>query len=148
MWFLPAIGGALIGALITILIQARMTMRSMDVSALNDHIAQVTTIEGLAVDYWLLDGKNEVAMELASAARLRGTLDASLAFRPTAERLFAARFTEFKDADGELFDTATGGGFETVGRLVDPERAISVMQAANLLRGMLREQRRRIYWLH
>ena len=148
MAMVTVLAGALAGALITVIIQSFLAVRNMDISALNDNISLINSVESLAVDYWLRVGEEDPEKELASAARLRGTLDASAAFEATARRLFKAAYESFQVLDGDLFDAATGGQFESAGRKADPERAIAVMQLCNRLRGKLREQRRNIFIAH
>ena len=120
----------------------------MDIAAINDHIAHLTEIEKLAVEYWLKEGSATFQVEQMAAARLRGTHDASGVFAVEAERLFGPNYPAFWKLDGQLFDRATGGSFEQPERAAEPVLAISVMQVCAELRALLRQQRRRMYWWH
>lgn len=148
MVIVPAIFGALLGALLTVCVQSLFAVRNADLSALNDQITEIGAIERLAVEYWLADGPDQQEAAQVQAARLRGAIAATLEFRQTAERIFRADFKSYNDLDFELFDSATGGAFEQISRKADPERAILVIETCNRLRARLRVQRRNIFWAH
>lgn len=122
-------------------------MRQADISSINDHLEDIKQIESLAVLYWL--GEFKSPQEQASTGhRLRGKLHAAALFRERSSNLLGCRYVEFRSLDGDLFDVATGGDFESASFSPSPETAITVMTKCNEIRALLRTVRKHIYWAH
>lgn len=145
MW---GIVGVLIGSILTLLLQFLLASRLTKVAILNDHAADISNIEKLATEYWLEPGQADADQEKVRAAKLKGAVHSTASFAKQAEKLFRAKYKEYKDLDFQIFDATTGGDFETTERAVDADRVVRVILLCSEMRAMLRSQRSRLYWAY
>ena len=141
-----AIFSAVIGALFGFIIQSYNSLRTQDIAHINDFISDLERIESLAVKYWSNNYKNNSNEQRMIASQLRGAFHASSVFLGVAQPLLASHWEKFSKLDGLLFDTATGGSFETKSQSIDPARIVEIMTHTNEIRCVLRNSRRNIYW--
>jgi hypothetical protein len=119
--------------------------RLTEIAAVNDHIEDLKEIERLAASYWL--GENPETKDVL-AHKLRGKLYASSVFRAKFSSVIGKQLAAYTELEGQLFDTATGGTFQTISFEPDAGTAVSVMRICNELRALLRTVRRQVYWAH
>lgn len=143
---LAALLGAIIGALCTFFVQSYYSIRSQDIAHINDFIQDLERIERFSVEYWLNAKKSDHEAQKRNAAQLRGALHASTMFFSVGPNLLANDWQKFTELDGRLFDTATGGEFETAKQEADPARVVEIMECTNEIRSLLRDARRKTYW--
>lgn len=122
-------------------------MRQTDVAALNDHIDDIRQVEALASSYWLGEEDDERKRDIVGH-RLRGKLHTTALFRGSYAKVLGAELAEYKRLEGDLFDLATGGNFQTADFKPDPKVANAIMTNCNEMRILLRRVRKHIYWFH
>ena len=145
MLFAVAIVSVFFGTIFSYILHHLIKMREMDIEVLNDHISQISKIEDLATEYWLSQS-NDTEELGALAARINGAFTATSYFRKEAERLLGSRFEPYVTLDGNLYDLATGGLFQSTGREPDQSRAVKIITVCNELRSLLRQGRRALFW--
>lgn len=141
-----AVLAASLAAIFTSLIHTYFQMRSADVDSINDHIGEIRRIEEYAVAYWLVDPATNPDEELRLSTCLSGAMSASSHFNEVAGRIFGSSYAKYIDLDQRLYNTATGGMFQSAGRQIDTRRVIETMNICNELRALLRKRRRSIFW--
>jgi hypothetical protein len=141
---LVGILGTIVGWLLGFFGQSYFSLRSQDVAQINDFLNDLDRIERLSIEYWL-NGKEDESQSKV-AAQLRGALHASSMFLAVCEKLLANDWEKFEALDGRLFDTATGGEFETAKQAPDYARVVEIMECTNEIRSLLRVARRKTYW--
>lgn len=140
----------LIGALGTYLIQTLLSSRNTDLAEINEHIAEISKIEDCAVEHWTIDASKDAerANAKALAAKLRGLVGVTSAFRERARHLLGDSFEAYVRLDDQLLDAATGGSFEQHDREPDLDRVVEVMVICHQIRRVLRRARKRRHWAH
>lgn len=146
--WVAAIAGGIIGGLATYLLQTLTNLRSEDVAAINNHIADIDRIEAAAIEYWLHDAKKDPSRAKELAAVLNGCLAVSGCFNVSARELLSNRYGEYKRLDDELFDVATGGNFQVADRRPDLERVTGIMSVCHSMRMVLKQARKARFWAH
>lgn len=146
-WVGSLLIGALLGALLTYFTTNYITMLSMDVASLNDHVAQVKLIEKYAVAYWLTDPNVDPIQNHNLETKLLGAISASAYFEKEAKRILCGNYSKYCQLDQELYESATGGNFQSKSKAMDPERVIKTMKVCNELCALLRKSRRSLYWV-
>ena len=68
VWALAvAIVGGIVGALLTIFVQTYLAVKQADLKRIDDQIADLTAIEKLILDYWLVPGQKDSVEEVIAA---------------------------------------------------------------------------------
>lgn len=143
---LIGLAGALLGGLIHYLIQNYLNLHTADVDLINNQIEQIGRIEKAGVDYWHHDPTDAEGEDKRLASLLNGEMTSSSYFEKDAKRLMKLKYSKYEALDGELYDMATGGDFQTKAKAVDCERVIGLMAKCHELRAFLRKTRRSVYW--
>ena len=138
---------ALLGFILGVASATYFAMRQTDIAALNDHLDDIRQIELLASSYWLGE-EEDVRRRDIIGHRLRGKLHTASLFRGSYAAVLGAELVQYKLLEGDLFDLATGGTFQTAGFVPDPKVAGAIMVNCNELRILLRRVRKHIYWFH
>lgn len=141
-----AILAGVFGALLAYLAQTYFAMQSQDSAYLNDHITEIQRIENYAVAYWLTDPKLDSDGMLIHQAKLEGAISASGCFNNDAKRILGKNYEKYVSLDQSIFETATGGSFQTNLKKVDYPRVVEIMRYCNEMRALLRRSRRQQYW--
>ncbi|KRS11029.1 hypothetical protein XM53_18290 [Roseovarius atlanticus] len=144
MEFVVAVFGGLIGALLGFLVQVFLSVRSSEVSAISDQIADLKRIEQFAIQYWLAD-KHDPQLNKELATKLRGAIMASSSFEEIGPQVLGCRFSKYSDLVLELDDIVTGGDFEDDLKDVDPARVVAAMRVTGELVSHLRVCRKFVY---
>lgn len=142
---LSVLFGAVCGATLTFVIQSFYSRRSQDIAHLNDFISDFQKIEHFSVKYWLGDSVKNPNIQKKLSVQLRGALHASSIFYEVGKDLLASDWEKFKELDAKLFDTTTGGAFETNSQTPEPSRVTEIMEITNAIRLLLRSARRKTY---
>ncbi len=141
-----AILGGLIGALGAFLAQWYYSLKSLDIAHINDFIQDLERIERLSVSYWIGSSKEDRDGQRKLSAQVRGALHSSQAFLDFGPNLLASDWEDFKRADGELYDAATGGLFESAKQEPDEARVVQIMELVSKQRSLLRSARTKTFW--
>ncbi|MGL4237063.1 hypothetical protein [Tabrizicola sp.] len=144
------LGLIILGGLITYLLSMVIAKLTNDQNEITEHVAEIIRVEEAAVAYWVYDPSKEPLGSRAKelAAKLQGQMLCTSAFRERAEKLLGDSFDEYRELDGKLFDTSTGGSFGSPERSADFERVIEIIGICHQLRNVLRRSRSRRYWAH
>lgn len=139
---------ALIAALLALVFQNLFSLKSQNVEIINNFIELYMEIERFAVDYWLLDAKNETdrLREQGYLVRINGFMAASAEFYSLSEKILGKFHCDFVDADQELFDLVTGADFMAKRRKMDAERATSIVESCQKMRLVLYTARKAQFW--
>ena len=97
---------------------------------------------------WLNDATLNPTEDLRFSACLNGAMSASTCFYEVARRVLGCLYPEYDELDQTLFEAATGGDFQSVVKVVDPNRVVEIMTTCNEMRSLLRKARRSLFWAH
>lgn len=145
----PAVFGALLALLVSFFVQSYFALRAQRIAYLDDYLKDLSWLEELCIDYWTKSWGDENVENLRILEiKVRGAAHAVALFGRESPGLIGEDGKAYLTLSGKLFDAATGGGFEVVGRPSEPERVIQVMEISNEIRALIRKSRRKIYWAH
>lgn len=128
---------AFIGAMIGWFLQQYRLMRSEEVALINEHIKDIEKLADSSQAYWLKQPKDPEE-EVLVAGRVKAHHAATTLLYPTIVEICGRRAQEYKRLSQAVYETATGGNFESPDRRADPARAMEsfdlAVQTVHLLR--------------
>tara|TARA_R110000751_G_scaffold144643_1_gene248232 strand:+ start:1434 stop:1904 length:471 start_codon:yes stop_codon:yes gene_type:complete len=138
---LEKLDGLIIGAAIGWFLQQYRVARSEDAAIINEHIKDIEKFSDAAQAYWLKVPASQDE-ELAAAAKVRAAHAATTLLYGEVGKLCDLNGSDYRKLSLTLFDTATGGNFESSRIAIDAPRAIEVYDVSAQLIHLLRKSRR------
>ena len=143
-----ALGAGVLG---TLGVQSYFSCMIERVAAINDHMAEIATMERLACDYWInVSGPENVSKPKNEcrdlAAQVRGAFHAATCFEDDIDVLLTYCSKEYRETNLAFYRAMTGGLFDTSEADVNYGRVVEIMTLGITLRSMLRKARRRVFW--
>ncbi|MEI9404442.1 hypothetical protein [Mesorhizobium argentiipisi] len=114
--------------------------RSEEGALINEHIKDIEKFSETAQSYWLKKPK-DLEEEVFLAARVRVSHASTTALYEVISRICGPRHAEYQTGMKELYNSATGGTFESARRSLDPERAMATADLAASTIHLLRVSR-------
>ncbi|WP_155914577.1 hypothetical protein [Asticcacaulis sp. AC460] len=142
---------ALLAGLITLIVTTLFNIRSAQNEIVKDYLEDLKKIEDLSIQYWLGDHEAKRDDLEKIAIELRARLTATGDFCQLVGKngiVVAGFYSRFRKLDGQLFDLATGGSFQTAMMKADPATADQLIQILSEIRSLLRQSRVARYWFH
>ncbi|WP_421917356.1 hypothetical protein [Mesorhizobium sp.] len=144
---------AFIGAMIGWFLQQYRLMRSEEIALVNEHIKDIEKLGDSAQSYWLKEPK-DASDEILVAGKVKAHHAATTLLYPLILKVCGRRADEYKRLSRNVYESATGGNFESADRKADPARAmesfdlaVQIVHLLRLTRTDIMSLRRFIWWL-